>query len=220
MTTSTDIYTRLSDYFPQEAEKSRTKGGTKLTYIPVSEVISRMNKVLGVGYWDQQVVSVYRDHLDPDFIVAHVRVTATINGERIVRDGLGGQTIKRTKAGDIVDLGDEFKGAVSDAFKKACQTLGVGLYLARSEEAMEADIHNDAAPAPAPVVEVDPENAELYATLKTHLDGFNDDTTAEIKSWWKATFPGERPPSAASTREQLVEAIGWCVERMVGEAAA
>jgi hypothetical protein len=49
----------------------------------------------------------------------------------ITRDGVGGQTIKRKRDGGIVDLGDEYKGAVSDALKKAAQSFGVGLYLAR-----------------------------------------------------------------------------------------
>jgi len=207
MTTTNDLYARLSEPFPAEMEKTRTKGGTKLTYIPVSEVITRMNTVIGVGNWEQEVVSVYRDTLDPDFIVAHVRVNALVEGRLVTRDGLGGQTVKRTKAGEIVDLGDEFKGAVSDAFKKACQTLGVGLYLARSEEAMEVE----AALAAPPTPEVDPECVELFATLKSHLDQFTPATKIAIKDWWTATFPGERPPSASSTREQLIEAIAWCV---------
>ena len=125
-----DMYKQLSEPFPREMERTLSKGGTRLTYIPVSEVIARMNRVMGIGSWSSEVIKVERDSLDPDFIVAHVRVTANIDGQQVIKDGLGGQTIKRTKAGTIVDLGDEYKGAVSDAFKKACQMLGVGLYLA------------------------------------------------------------------------------------------
>lgn len=216
MTATHDTYTRLADYFPPEVERTRRKGGAELTYIPVSEVINRMNKVLGVGNWDQEVISVYRDALDPDFVIAHVRIHARVDGQVITRDGLGGQTIKRTKAGEIVDLGDEFKGAASDAFKKAAQTLGIGLYLARSEEAIEAEYASEASAAAATPVEVDPETAALFDTLKSHLDGMDADTKKAIKEWWSTTFPGERPPSATSTREQLVEAIGWCVERTLG----
>lgn len=209
MNMNQDVYTRLSEPFPVEMERTRRKGGAELVYIPVSEVISRMNLVLGAENWDMEVVSVGRDPLDPDFIVAHVRITCTINGQRVVRDGFGGQTIKRTKAGEIVDLGDEFKGAVSDAFKKACQTLGVALYLARSEEAMEIE----AAMTAPPVPEVDPEAAEMFATLKSHLDAMDADGKAAIKAWWADKFPGARPPSAHSTVGQLTEAVAWCVER-------
>ena len=96
-----------------------------------------------------RIISCERDSIDTEFIVAHVTLDAIIindKGEHVMvhRDGIGGQKIKRTKQGDIVDLGDEMKGAVSDALKKAAQTLGIGLYLSRSEEAMDIEAHIDA----------------------------------------------------------------------------
>lgn len=142
-------YQELSSPFPPEMERELRKGGTNLTYIPVSEVITRLNKVLGVEAWSMRIISCERDRIDADFIVAHVTLDAILindKGEHVMvhRDGIGGQKIKRTKQGDIVDLGDEMKGAVSDALKKAAQTLGVGLYLSRSEEAMDIEAHIDA----------------------------------------------------------------------------
>lgn len=122
-----ELSTALSAPFPKEVEKQLDKGGATLTYIPVSEVIVRLNDVFGPLGWSYTLVKCERDVLDPDFLVAHVSMTV---GD-ITRDGVGGQKIKRTRAGDIVDLGDEYKGAVSDALKKAAQSFGVGLYLAR-----------------------------------------------------------------------------------------
>ena len=43
-----NILNALSEPFPSEVEKQLKKGGASLTYIPVSEVITRLNKVLGV----------------------------------------------------------------------------------------------------------------------------------------------------------------------------
>jgi len=126
-----ELSTALSAPFPKEVERSLDKGGATLTYIPVSEVIVRLNDVLGVFGWSYTLVKCERDVLDPDFLVAHVSMTV---GD-ITRDGVGGQKIKRMKSGDIVDLGDEYKGAVSDALKKAAQSFGVGLYLARGHSA-------------------------------------------------------------------------------------
>ena len=131
----------LSAPFPKEVEQTLKKGGASLTYIPVSEVITRLNKVIGVNNWSSSILSCQRDTLDPDFVVAHVALTAVIDGQTIHKEGIGGQKIKRTKSGDIVDLGDEMKGAVSDALKKAAQQLGVGLYLARSEDALSIEEH-------------------------------------------------------------------------------
>jgi hypothetical protein len=126
-----ELSTALSAPFPKEVEKQLDKGGATLTYIPVSEVIVRLNDVFGPLGWSYTLVKCERDVLDPDFLVAHVSMTV---GD-ITRDGVGGQKIKRTRAGDIVDLGDEYKGAVSDALKKAAQSFGVGLYLARGHSA-------------------------------------------------------------------------------------
>jgi recombination DNA repair RAD52 pathway protein len=158
------LYQDLSAPFPPEMERELRKGGTSLTYIPVSEVITRLNKVLGVEAWSMRIISCERDRTDSDFIVAHVTLDAVLvndKGDRIMvhRDGIGGQKIKRTKQGEIVDLGDEMKGAVSDALKKAAQTLGIGLYLSRSEEAMDIEAHIDASvetqTAQAPTAEWD-----------------------------------------------------------------
>jgi hypothetical protein len=126
-----ELSTALSAPFPKEVERSLDKGGATLTYIPVSEVIVRLNDVFGPLGWSYTLVKCERDVLDPDFLVAHVSMTV---GD-ITRDGVGGQKIKRMKSGDIVDLGDEYKGAVSDALKKAAQSFGVGLYLARGHSA-------------------------------------------------------------------------------------
>ena len=123
-----EIYNRLAEPFAPEMERTLNKGGTRLTYIPVSEVITRLNRVFGVGGWSSQIVSCKRDDLDPDYIVASVTLSARVadsddvTGGWISHDGIGGQKIKRTKNGDIVDLGDEMKGAVSDALKKAAQS--------------------------------------------------------------------------------------------------
>ena len=126
-----ELSTALSAPFPKEVEKQLDKGGATLTYIPVSEVIVRLNDVFGPLGWSYTLVKCERDVLDPDFLVAHVSMTV---GD-VTRDGVGGQKIKRTRAGDILDLGDEYKGAVSDALKKAAQSFGVGLYLARGHSA-------------------------------------------------------------------------------------
>ncbi len=148
------MLTALSEPFDPSVEKQLKKGGASLTYIPVSEVITRLNRVLGVDMWSYEILSCVRDSLDPDYIVAHVRLTATFVPTNdapsltVTKDGIGGQKIKRTKNGDIVDLGDEMKGAVSDALKKATQHFGVGLYLARSEESMNLEYAQDTVDQP------------------------------------------------------------------------
>jgi hypothetical protein len=184
MNTMNDFY----EPFPREVERSLKKGGTSLTYIPVSEVITRLNKVLGVDKWSSTIIQCERDQHDPDFIVAHVRLTAEIDGNFVTKDGVGGQKIKRTKNGDIVDLGDEFKGAVSDALKKAAQHLGVGLYLARSEEALAIE-EEEAKPA------VDPEILEAWEKFLSMAKSLDEDQRAELTDVWNEYSDGAPKPT-------------------------
>lgn len=176
------ILSDLSEPFPAEVEQKLNKSGRWLTYIPVSEVITRLNKVLGVDMWSYEVVWCERDSIDPDWVLAHVRLSADFVPTndapliRVTKDGFGGQKIKRNKNGDIVDLGDEMKGAVSDALKKAAQHFGVGLYLARSEESIQLELVEEQAAQPI--------SEEYFVKLREVLNGL---PTAEIeaaKAYW------------------------------------
>lgn len=194
----------LAEPFPKEMEKTLSKGGTRLTYIPVSEVISRMNRILGLGTWSSEVVKVERDSLDPDFIVAHVRLTAIIDGATVIKDGFGGQKIKRTKQGDIVDLGDEYKGAVSDAFKKACQMLGVGLYLARAEEALEAEAEiMEAAAAPS----ISQEIKDLWESFISVVSMLDADGKTALNEFWAEWGEGRPKPKIETAEAVDLEAL-------------
>lgn len=192
-----NIYEQLAEPFPQEVERTLSKSGTKLTYIPISEVIARLNRVLGVSNWSSETVDVHRDHLDPDWIIAHVRLTCVIEGQTVTRDGVGGQTVKRTKAGSIVDLGDEFKGAESDAFKKAAQKLGIGLYLARTDDALYAEEAYYAEDKPTPTVNAC--DTESWDTFMSNFNSLDDGELAAFKEWWNNTFPGRGRPTPENT---------------------
>ena len=177
-----NMLSALSEPFDPSVEKQLKKGGASLTYIPVSEVITRLNRVLGVDMWSYHIVSCARDTLDPDYVVAHVRLTATFvptddaPALTVVKDGIGGQKIKRTKNGDIVDLGDEMKGAVSDALKKAAQHFGVGLYLARSEESMSLEYAQEVAEQPI--------SAEHFEKLREVLNSQSQSVMDACRAHW------------------------------------
>jgi len=187
-----NTYQQLSEPFPQEMERKLNKGGAALTYIPVSEVVNRMNKVIGVGNWSLKVQSFVEIG---DSIVAHVTVSATIDGSQVTRDGVGGQKIKRIKAtGLAVDYGDEVKGAVSDAFKKAVQTFGVGLYLARSEEAIEIEQVMDAEPQ---------QQDENVAQVWDNFVGISKSFTKEQKTQLRDTWNEWSNSAPVPTRETV-----------------
>jgi len=185
-----NLYQQLAENFPDGMERTVNKGGTALTYIPVSEVTNRLNKVLGVDKWSFTIIRCERDSIDPDFVVAHVRIEYFVTDfQPIARDGFGGQKIKRTKQGQILDLGDEFKGAISDALKKAAQTLGVGLYLARSEDAIEAEQYLDAGSEH----EIKSSMWSSFVTLAKSLDGEQKNSMREK---WNARTNGAPVPQS------------------------
>jgi len=198
MTTTNNTYQNLSEPFPQEMERTLNKGGASLTYIPVSEVINRMNKVLGVEEWS---FSINKWEQIGTSIVAHVVVNANINGKVVSRDGVGGQKIKINKQGEPVDIGDEVKGAVSDALKKAVQTLGIGLYLARSEEAMEIEQVMDA-PAPSSA------EVENFSKLVGITKTFSDEQKQTLNQRW-VSIAGEtpKPRKAGDVSADLLEKL-------------
>lgn len=194
----------LSEPFPPEMERELRKGGTVLTYIPVSEVIARLNRCFGVTNWSTEIIKCERDTLDPDFIVAHVRLSVGDRGWGVSKDGFGGQKIKRTKTGEIVDLGDEFKGAVSDALKKAAQQFGIGLYLARSDEALSAEIEHD---RQANIQPVDPAVAKMWSQFREITGAFDASQREQLNKFWNEYSNGAPKPTIETATVQVLMAL-------------
>lgn len=184
-----EVLNELSKPFPAEVERTLVKGGTELTYIPVSEVITRLNNTLGVENWSYQVKDCQRDPDLRDWIIAHVTLTVIINGFVIHKDGFGGQEVKYMKSGKPVDLGNEYKGAVSDALKKAAQAIGVGIYLARSEDSLQLE------QAIAEEEAVDPEIREAWDNFVELAAGLSDVEREGLNTFWTKFAPGQPKPS-------------------------
>lgn len=134
-------------------------------YVSVGDVIRRMNDVLTTGGWSTQIVS--KEYFpESQEVVAQVLVTATIDGKHCTADGFGGAAYNKR------GLGDQYKSASSDALKKACQRLGVGLHLAVD------DLPEETVPRVAQV------DAESYANLNAFVSTLSDEQKAELKEWW------------------------------------
>ena len=159
--------------------------------------------MIGVDKWTSEIVRCERDSLDPDFIVAHVRLVITFEGpdglqQMVAKDGFGGQKIKRTKNGDIVDLGDEFKGAVSDALKKAAQQMGIGLYLARSEESLAIDEEESKPPIDEAII-------KLWTDFLAMTKELNADQKAELGEMWSEYADGAPKPTLETAKAEDLE---------------
>lgn len=206
-----EIYDLLSEPFPVEMEREVQKGAARLIYIPISEVINRMNRIFGPLGWSHQVISCKRDSENEEWLIAHVRVTVSLNddkGEGIFtsHDGFGGVEIKRKKNGEPLDIGNDYKGAVSDAVKKACQHLGLGLYLARDINAIEID------EASHSQTEEVSELKEAYNGFKAVRDTLTPDQVDKLREYWNK-YSDNRPipkPSEFTVQElkaMTVEAL-------------
>jgi hypothetical protein len=208
---SNNIYQQLSEPFAPEMEKILVKSGVSLTYIPISEVVNRLNKVLGVARWDFTIISCQRDAIDSDFITAHVRLTWNPENakeddkwvEPVTKDGIGGQKIKRNKKGEIVDLGDEMKGAVSDALKKAAQMLGVGLYLARSDEAMDIEEAMESTQQ----AQSDPEVEQKWDNFVSIVKNLSASQKASLNDFWVTAGKGEPKPTKATATHESIDLL-------------
>ena len=166
-------YEELSKPFDKKLLKTLSKGGANLTYVPVSEVIARLNDVLGLDGWSYKIIERWwcgEKEGWPVTVMAHVQLTIHGPNGTSYRDGIGGVTVKFAKSGQPIDLGDEWKGAVSDALKKAAQAAGVALDLARTDEALALGkatqpIDMDAFGAYCASIGVDPLDVIAHAAL-------------------------------------------------------
>jgi len=200
MTKNQTLMTALAEPFPVEMEKTLVKSGMSLVYLPVSEVINRLNKVLGPESWSFTVISIERDQYDNDEIIAHINLSIDFGDGKIVnKHGIGGQSVKRAKStGKPIDLGNDFKGAVSDALKKAAQQLGVGLYLARSadamdiEDAMDADLVNKSTIAAQQ--NISPEVSQKWENFMSIVKSLSSEKKSELNAYWDKASSGQPKP--------------------------
>jgi hypothetical protein len=173
----------LAEPFCDEVVHQIKFGGTLHSYIPVAEIIARLNQVLGTGGWSKEVICVRRNEIDNDEVTAHVRVMAVVDGNSVTKDGMGGTRVKRTRQDNrIVDLGNDMKSAVADAFKKACQDLGVGLYLARSGDALALEAY----------ASLDISDDE-WAAFRTSFANLSEEKKELFWKWWASVSDRERP---------------------------
>jgi len=197
--------------FPEEMEKIMTLSGTNLKFIPVSEVINRLNKVLGVDGWSFEIISCDEVSTNVDELSAHVSLTVDFgNGKRVIKHAVGGATIKRIKStGKPLDYGNSRKMAVSDALKKAAQQLGVGLYLSRSADAIDVEeaiasgagsqMQQEAA-AVAPKTELE----EKWESFVDITKGLSKEQKTELNNFWETHSEGKpKPTKTTATLDEL-----------------
>lgn len=173
---------QLAEPFDDMLIYQRSVGGRQFDYVAVAEYVARLNKVLGPSNWNYEIL---KCHVQPEYkehVIAHVRVTAVVDGATAIKEQYGGAKIKMMKTGGVMDLGNDFKTAVSDAFKKACQGLGIALHLARSEEALALDVE-ESYPVPQ----------EQWDVFVSNFRALDDEKKDLFRKWFASEGLGEKP---------------------------
>lgn len=152
-------YDQLAERFPASAHKTKTIGGRDLTYVDGEMVVSRLNEVLGFDGWSFEVIDVT---VLEDEVWARGRMTVYTEKRTVIREQAGGQIINRTRGtparpyvpadgdrpeqpavpaqkGQIIELNNDIKGAITDCLKKCATLVGVGLYLYDPQERREVE---------------------------------------------------------------------------------
>jgi len=129
---SNDVYAQLARRFAPEDHK--LKNG--LTYVDGEMVITRLNEELGLGGWSFEVKDV--KILDNE-VWALGRMTVYGPDRNVVREQAGGQIINRKRTGEVIELANDIKGAITDCLKKCATLIGVGLYLFNPAERREVE---------------------------------------------------------------------------------
>jgi recombination DNA repair RAD52 pathway protein len=178
---------KLAEPFDESQIYQLSKGGRKFDYVSIAEAVARLNACVGIEGWKETDTEAWRDPIDPDWIIC--RTTVSVLGEDgcwVSKTGYGGEEILRKSDKKPVDLGNSYKSAHSDAFKKTLQKLGVALHLARQDSAIlleEAKARNETEPA----------SDEVKSLLREVIGSSSDEDKERIKElMYENAFPSLR----------------------------
>jgi hypothetical protein len=119
----------IKDLFKKKTDKKvilqrQGAGGRMFPYVPIDYVLSELDRVFGI-YWEFIIDDVTKT--EKQIIVRGKLVIKSPNGFSISRPGIGRKTLTfyKDSTTKLVDEGNDEKGAVADAIKKAASLFGV-----------------------------------------------------------------------------------------------
>lgn len=102
------------------------RGGQILDYVDGATVRQRLNDAIGNLSWSSEIIS---ETVVDDEILVKARLTIHNNGQAIRKEAYGGAKIYRDRDGKVIDYGDSFESARTEALKRCAKDMGVGLHL-------------------------------------------------------------------------------------------
>lgn len=115
----------ICDILRKPLPKHTRRGpGGNYDYYKGSDVIRRLNEAFGHSWSSEKVEDVTID----DQILLLVSLTVFTDGDTIIHQGYGSAQIARKRnTNEIIDIGNTYKSAYTNALKKAAEQFGVGL---------------------------------------------------------------------------------------------
>jgi len=109
--------------FDSSLIKTRQGGhGRSLNYVEGAEYIRRLNEVYDAD-WNFEIVQ-------HQVLEGEVIVVGKLVAGGVIKMSFGGSSVTTSRSsGEAVSLADDLKAAATDALKKACSLLGIGLHL-------------------------------------------------------------------------------------------
>ncbi len=119
--------------------KRPAKGGGEWSYVSGGYIKKVLNFMFGFD-WDFQVLN-FDMNLDAKQAIVHGRLTVRTNGQAIIKEQFGRADIKfRKNSEQPLDLGNDMKGATTDALKKCASELGIAADVYAPHEFKEIDV--------------------------------------------------------------------------------
>lgn len=128
---------------PDKFVKERTiRGGGKAKYVQIQYVIGMLNLITGYR-WDFEIVN--EKETNGQIVVQGKITVETKDGKSITKTQYGGAEIKvyaegNAKAGQPMDIANDYKSAASDCIKKCASLLGVAWDVYGTDEMREVQI--------------------------------------------------------------------------------
>lgn len=108
---------------PLEAYTRKGPGGT-YSYYKGSDVIRRLNEAFGHSWSSEKIETVVIE----DQVLLLLSLTVFVEGDTIIHQGYGSALIvRRGDTNKIIDIGNTYKSAFTNALKKAAEQFGIGL---------------------------------------------------------------------------------------------
>lgn len=123
----------------QFVKKRPAKGGGTWDYVSTGYVQKILNITFGWN-WDFQVID-WKYIPDVSQVIVHAKLTVRCGQNVIIKEQFGRKDVKMMKdKSAVLDLGNDIKGATSDALKKCASLLGIASDIYNNSEFRAVEI--------------------------------------------------------------------------------